>query len=230
MVPRRARTPDLPEDRTAAAVRRHYGLRLTSLAFLPQGLDVLARAYRAASADGALCFLKLRRGVVNQAALSIPRYLADHGVPHVVAPIPTRAGQLWGEVEGFTLTLYPFITGNTGMAQGLQEYHWVTYGAALRALHDTPLAEDLARDLPREFFTSRLTAVAQAPEAHIAGRAFTDPGERDLAAIWQVKRAEITALVARFERLGRLLRARRPPLVLCHADVHPNNVLIDARG
>src|SRR5262249_35255561 len=60
-----------------------------------------------------------------------------------------------------------------------------------------------------------------------AGRTFTDPIERELAAFWQSKRAEIEALVERFETLGQRLRASRLPLVLCHADVHHNNVLID---
>ncbi len=144
---------NLPDDRIVASVRQHYGLRLTTLAFLPLGQDALAWAYRAATADAAAYFLKLRQGVTNEAGLRVPRYLADHGVTHVVAPIPARARRLWGDVDGFTLTLYPFIDGITGAEHGLHERHWVRYGAALREIHDTPLAPELARDLPREAFT-----------------------------------------------------------------------------
>ena len=67
--------PDLPDDRIVASVRRHYGLHLTTLAFLPLGQDVLAWAYRAATADAATYFLKLRQGAANQAGLRVPRYL-----------------------------------------------------------------------------------------------------------------------------------------------------------
>jgi len=227
--------PDLSDDRIVAAIRQHFGLQ-TTLTFLPLGLDVLAWRYRAATADAAY-FLKLRRGVVNEAALRVPRYLADGGVTHVVAPLATRAGRLWGDVDGFTLTLYPFITGATGMAHGLEERHWVAYGAALREIHDTPLTPDLARTVTREAFTiaqlfrrlrqAQWADVVAALEAHVASQTSPDDGDRELAAFWREKRGQIEGLVDRFEALGRQLRAARPSLVLCHSDVHPNNVVID---
>lgn len=219
--------PDLPPDHIVATVRQHYGLHLTAVDFLPLGLDVRSWAFRAATAD-ATHFLKLRQGVVREATLRVPRSLVDQGVSHIVAPLPTRAQRLWVEVDGFTLALYPFIDGTTGMAHGLQEQHWVTYGAALRAMHDTTLASHLAPVVPRESYSSALGEVVRALNAHIESRTFADPIERDLAAFWQRQRAEIQALVERFEALGHQLRAARPPLVLCHADVHPNNVLIDS--
>jgi len=219
--------PDLPDDRIVAAVQQHYGLHLTTLTFLPLGQDVRAWAFRAATTDGAIYFLKLRQRAVRPASLRVPRYLADQGVPHVVAPLPTRAQRLWTDVEGFTLALYPFISGTTGGAHGLQEHHWVTYGAALRAMHNTPLVPDLAQDVPHESFTSPCTAVVKALEAHIPTQGDTDPIARDLAALWQLKRAELQTLVTRLETLGQRLRVQRPALVLCHADVHHNNILID---
>jgi spectinomycin phosphotransferase len=218
--------PDLPNDRIVAAGRRHYGLHLTAVDFLPLGQDVRSWAFRAATVD-ATYFLKLRQGGVNEASLRVPRYLADHGVPAIIASLPTRAQRLWVEVDGFTLALYPFIDGTTGMAHGLQAHHWRTFGAALRAMHDTSLVPDLAPVVPRESFTSGLSDVVRALETHVASSTFSDPIQRDLAALWQRKRADIQALVERFETLGRQLRATSPPLVLCHADVHPNNVLID---
>ncbi|MBI2761037.1 MAG: phosphotransferase [Chloroflexi bacterium] len=258
--------PDLPPDHIVATVRQHYGLHLTGVHFLPLGHDVWSWAFRAMTAD-APYFLKLRQGVVREATLRVPRYLVDQGVSHIVAPLPTRDQRLWVAVDGFTLALYPFIDGATAMAHGLQERHWATYGAALRAMHDTPLAPDLAPVVPRESFISAVgdaavpktwvwraglpaqwpcAASGDAPasrppatfwanpgdavralDAHIDAQTFTDPIARHLAAWWQRRRAEIQALVERFEALGQQLRAARPPLVLCHADVHPNNVLID---
>lgn len=218
--------PDLPDDRIVASVRRHYGFGLTALAFLPLGLDLRSWAFRAATAD-ATYFLKLRQGVVREATLRVPRYLVEQGVSHVVAPLPTRAQRLWVELDGFTLALYPFIDGTTGMAHGLEEHHWRTFGAALRAMHDTPLSPDLAPIVPCDAFTTGLSDAVRALDAHIAAQTFTGAIERDLAAFWRRGRAEIRALVERFEALGHQLRAARPPLVLCHADVHPNNVLID---
>src|SRR5438046_7402099 len=105
--------PDLPPDHLVATVRRHYGLHPTTLDFLPLGRDVRSWAFRVTTAD-ATYFLKLRQGVVREATLRVPRSLVDQGVSHIVAPLPTRAQQLWVEVDGFTLALYPFIDGTTG--------------------------------------------------------------------------------------------------------------------
>lgn len=219
--------PDLADHRLVAAVRRHYGLTVTTLTFLPLGQDVRAWAYRVCDADETTYFLKLRLGPVNRAAHRVPRYLADRGVPHIVAPLPTRARRPWATIEGFTVALYPFIEGSPGGAHELEERHWVTYGAALRAIHDTPLTPRVARVAPRESFTSPWPDLVKEIDARIEDGAVTRPIEREYAAFWHTRRAEIQELVERLETLGRRLRAARPPLVLCHADIHHNNVLID---
>jgi spectinomycin phosphotransferase len=219
--------PDLPPEQISAAARRHYGLALTKLTFLPLGQDVRAWAFRAATAE-ATYFLKLRLGTVNEAALRVPRFLADAGARHIVAPLPSVDRRLWVELAGFTLALYPFIDGSTGMARGLEERHWVAYGSALRAMHDTAPASHLAAVVRRETFGNGLSEAVRALGAQIETRTWTDPVERDLAAFWGRQRGEVEGLLERFERLGQRLRAEPPPLVLCHADVHPNNVLIDS--
>src|SRR3712207_7537781 len=46
-------------------------------------------------------------------SLLVPRYLHDHGVAQVVAPLPTRTHALAVPVGEFTLTLYPFVDGRS---------------------------------------------------------------------------------------------------------------------
>jgi spectinomycin phosphotransferase len=46
----------------------------------------------------------------------------------------------------------------------------------------------------------------------------------------QAKRAEIIDLVERAERLAGVLQARSPEFVLCHADLHAGNFLLDGNG
>jgi spectinomycin phosphotransferase len=57
-----------------------------------------------------------------------------------------------------------------------------------------------------------------------------DPAAQDLAPLWHERRDVIHTLVARAEELGRQLAQRAPPCVLCHADIHTNNVLLDVGG
>ncbi len=210
-----------------AAVRASYGIPVAALAFLPIGKDSSAWAYRAQTADGAAYFLKVRKGIGNQASLIVPRYLHDHGVTNVVAPIPTSTQTLWVDVDEFALILYPFVDGTTGRDRGMTEHHWVTFGAVLRQIHATALAPDLVRRMKRETFAPAWSGVVKRLEAHITTRTFADPIEREPAAFWHARRVEIRTLVDRAETLGRRLRATTPPVVLCHADIHTWNIMID---
>jgi hypothetical protein len=53
-----------------------------------------------------------------------------------------------------------------------------------------------------------------------------DPLRRQLAGLWRAHRNQITVAVDRAERLGRVVAASRPRLVLCHADLHTANLLV----
>ena len=219
--------PDLSTDAIVAAVRSRDGIPAAGLAFLPIGHDSSAWVYRVHADDGGDYFLKVRSGPVNEAGLRVSRYVQDRGVTQVVAPIPTVGGELWAGVDGFTLTLYPFIDGRTGMDGGMAERHWTTFGAVLARVHAMRLAPELAGRMRRESYTPAWSDVVWRVDAHIAGRTFEDPAERELAELWSARRTEIQGLVERAEALGERLRAAALPLVLCHADAHTANVLID---
>lgn len=221
---------DLPEDTLAAGLRTHYGLAVTAVTFLPLGQDTFAWVYRVRTADDAAYFLKVRTRVTNVPSLLVPRYLHEHGVAQVVAPLPTTTGALWAAVEGYALILYPFIAGTTGMAHGMAPPQWVAYGAILRQIHTTPITAELAHRMRRETFVPEGAATVRAVDAHVDGRTVADPVAQDFAPLWQERRDTVHTLVARAEELGRRLAQRAAPCVLCHADVHTNNVLLDAGG
>src|SRR5919199_6134931 len=143
---------DLPDDTLDSGLRTHYGLAVTAVSFLPLGQDASAWVYRVRTADDASYFLKVRTSVTNVSSLLVPRYLHDHGVAQVVAPLRTTTGALWAEVAGYALILYPFIAGTTGMAHGMSEQQWIAYGAMLRQIHTTPITAELAHCMRRETF------------------------------------------------------------------------------
>src|SRR5258708_7564913 len=111
--------PDLSGAAILSAVRISYDLPVTDLVFLPIGNDASAWAYRLQGAEGTRYFLKVRRGINKAASLAIPRYLHDHGMPHIVAPMLTQSQKLWTGLADYTLVLYAFIDGHTGMEFGL---------------------------------------------------------------------------------------------------------------
>jgi spectinomycin phosphotransferase len=221
---------DLSAEAIGAALRAAYGLTVARLTFLPLGHDALAWVYRVQTPDGSSFFLKARRGVINEPGLLVPRYLHDRGVSQVVAPLLTTRQTLWTEAAGYALILYPFVTGATGMEQHMTPAQWIAYGDMLRQIHTTTLSPDLAQCLQRETFVPLGAGQVRAVEAHLARGAVGGVAEQTMAGFWQEQRETINTLVAHAETLGRHLASRDPALVLCHADIHTNNVLVDTAG
>ena len=221
----------LADETIIAALHAHYAMSITSLTFLPLGADSGSAAYRVRTAEGATYFLKVRTGAgFSLPSLVAPRYFHDRGVPHIVAPLPTSAGALWVGAADFALSLYPFINGRMGADGGLSEQHWRALGATLKQIHADPLTPELRQIVPREAFIPSRRSVMADLEAAIAGQVFASPEERELAAFWHARRDEIYRLVERADALGDHLRQVSAPAVLCHADLHTWNVLLDTAG
>jgi spectinomycin phosphotransferase len=219
---------NLPDDLIIASVREGYGIVVSSLTFLPIGNDSLTWVYRAETAEGATYLVKLRGGVAYEASVLVPRYLHDQGVTRVAAPLPALSGASWVNAGAYAVLLYPFIDGTTGTDHGMEERHWGSFGATVRQIHATALTADLTGRMRRDSFAPAWGGTVKRLDEIIASGDFTDPSERELASFWRTRREEIRAILERAERLGEWLRAAEPPMVLCHADMHTWNVMIDA--
>ena len=222
---------DLPDATLRAWVRTRYALDGVELTFLPLGHDALVWVYRVRTSADERYFLKVRRGTPDEASLRIARALHDGGVAGVVAPLPTAQGALWAATAGeYTLALYPFVAGATGRERGLSARQWRDYGALLRQVHDAPITPALAGIMRRETFSPAGSAPIRRLDAHLAGQTFAEPVARDFAAFWAAQRETIGTLLARAEASGQRLARAAPPLILCHADIHTGNVLLDDDG
>ena len=110
------------------SLHARYGLPVAELSFLPLGHDSSAWVYRVRTADGIPYFLKVRRRVIDEPSLLVPRLLLDQGVAQAIAPLPTTTQTLWTEVDGCALILYPFVAGTSGMDHGMAPSQWIEYG------------------------------------------------------------------------------------------------------
>jgi spectinomycin phosphotransferase len=217
----------LPDETLLERLRGHYGLMVTELTFLPLGHDAAAWMYRVRTGGGRMYFLKVRLGVTNEAGLLVPRYLKQRGVARVVAPLPTVSGAPWTSAADYALILYPFVPGRTGMQQGMSERQWVDYGVLLRQIHETHVTSDLARILKRDCFKPDGADTLRRLDAHVATRTFDDPAADTLATFWGARVEQIRMLLDGAEDLGVRLAGTAPAFVLCHADIHTNNLLLD---
>ncbi|MDX1934542.1 MAG: phosphotransferase [Capsulimonadales bacterium] len=219
--------PDLSDDRLIETLRITYGLSIAALHFLPIGYDPKAFVFRATATGGVDWFVKVRIGAFSEAGLRVPALLAESGVPHLLPPRPALSGALFGTVDDLSVAVYPYIHGENAMKRGLSEEQWRTFGRTLRAIHDGGFADRLRGQLPEETFSlPNAPSVRHLSEKGRTAMA-TGPAATAFARFWDDHAARIDELRTRAEALGRILRSRRWELVLCHADIHAANLLID---
>jgi spectinomycin phosphotransferase len=213
---------DLSEHDLARALRAQFGIEATSVIATESGQDAEAQRYRI----GSSYFVKVRPATdARDGAASLARHLYDQGVPHVVAPLRSKTGTLTVQDGGHSLTVYPLIDGSTGMEVRLNERQWRALGSFLKELHTTVLPAELDERVGSETYRpTELDLLPRIDEA-VSSRAMDE-----MVAFWNAQRDEIFALAARTEQLGSALEELALPFVLCHADLHTNNVIVDRDG
>ena len=100
----------------------------------------------------------------------------------------------------------------------------------MRAIHDTKITPELAHALPAETYDAKWLTWLEAVESALARGGFPDPVARRMDAEWRERSAQIDLVKRRYAELTRSFAARSAPAVLCHADIHAANILLDGQG
>lgn len=203
-------------------------MNVVQVAFLPLGADLNTAVYRVAVEDETPYFVKLRRGVFDETAVALPKFLSDQGIKQIIAPLATKTGQLRASLDAFKLILYPFIEGRDGYEVDLSDRHWGEFGTALKRIHTAVVPPALISRIQQETYSPQWREIVKTFLARVEDDTFDDPVAIKLAVFLKAKRDETLDLVGRAERLAQALQARSPEFVLCHSDIHAGNILIDA--
>ncbi len=214
----------------ATCLSSAYGLHARQIEFLPLGADENTAVYRVETQDGQAYFLKLRRGQVFEPAILVPNYLHTLGVEHLIAALVTRTGSFFARLGEFTLILYPYVRGRNGYEQPLSPQQWVELGAVVRQIHGVSLPGVLRRAVPNVSFSARWRSALRNYLEEIAEKTYADPTAAELADFLRQKRAETLELIARSEQLAGMVEQQSSGWVLCHADLHVWNLLLDEQG
>lgn len=223
--------PHIAEEQLRACLQDRYGLIPVMLDFLPVGLDYNAGVYRVVSEQGTAYLLKVTSRPLYEPRCLVPRYLNEQGIRSVVAPIPTRDSALWTRVEEWTLTIYPFIDGDTSWT-GMTNEQWKETGTIFRQIHQVTLPPEGFTSLHRETFdpTGYTHWVRAFEVQHLHSQRAGSEASQALRADWQMHQTTIHTVVTSLEKLAEILQLRTLPYVISHADLHPANLLRDRHG
>lgn len=222
--------PDLPDEVIRTCLQTAYGLSVTDIVFLPLGADLKTAVYRAIASDQRPYFVKLRRGAFNETAVTYPQFLHQQGVSQIIPAISTQTGQLWANLEGFTLILYPFVQGKHGYEQDLSDQQWRDLGTALKRVHTIPRPVSFKAHFPQETYTAYWRERVKMFVEHQAEFILAEPVSTELGLFLKAKEDEILHLVQHTEQLAQRLVRQAPEFVVCHADIHAGNVLLDSHN
>ena len=221
--------PDISPAKIAACLQAAYGVTAVQIIFLPLGADQNTAVYRIETNVETAYFLKLRSGVFDETAVTLPQFLHDQGIRQIITPLTTKTGQLWTTLDAFTAILYPFVDGCNGRERKLSAAQWAEFGAALKKLHMLAVPPAIRANLRQERYSPRWREMVKMFLGRVESDVYDDPVALDLAAFLQSRRAEILDLVQRAEQLADSLSGGLLEFVLCHADIHASNVLVDGR-
>lgn len=202
---------------------KSYGIEIEILEFLPLGADRNASVYKARAKDGRDYFVKLKREYDRKIGIAITKLLFEAGVREMILPIPTLQGEQTEHIGDSTLIVYPFVVGQDGFSRDLSHDQWTALGIALRKIHGIKLPTALQEQIRKETYSdiwrntvrSLLTDVDAAKE------------EINFFQFLKSKEETIRKLIEGAERLSQKIRNLPAEVVLCHADIHGGNVLID---
>jgi spectinomycin phosphotransferase len=222
--------PDLKEENLINCLRDEYGLSIKRVSFLPLGADQNTAVYRATTNEETDYFVKLRRGGFNESTVAVPKYLSDMGIKQIIPILKNQKGRLWTNLEPFKLLLYPYVEGKNGFERKLSPQQWAEFGAALKRFHTIQIPMKITNGIQRETFSDRWNKSVKMFLVRIEKEVFTEPVARELAAFLKNQSHKTLELVKRAKRITEILQEQHLEYILCHADIHGWNLLIDDTG
>ncbi|MFC4807688.1 phosphotransferase enzyme family protein [Paenibacillus sp. GCM10023250] len=221
---------EITEERLRTCLMEHYDVTAATIVFLPLGLDYSSAVYHVVSPQGAAYLLKLTSKPVYEPQYRIPRFLHDQGIAEVVAPLSTKRGSLWTRLADWTVAVYPYIDGDSSF-DGMSAGQWKQVGTIFARIHRIGLPPQGLGPIRRESFDSAVYVWwIRTLEDQLARWEGGSEPERALHASWVEHRLAIHAKLDGLIELAASLRERAIPLVICHADLHPANVIRDQAG
>ncbi len=222
--------PALKDEEIVRCIKNAYGLTLEKISFLPLGADFNTAVYRVTTSSKVDYFLKLRRREFFDAAVSVPKYLADIGLKSVIPPLATRIEQFWTSLASFKAILYPYVEGRNCIEAKLSDQQWIEFGTSLKKFHSTDIPSAITKDVSQETFSPKWREMVKTFLNCIENKVFEEPVAAKMALFLQSKSSEILKLIRRTENLAYLLKKQPIEFILCHADIHGWNLLIDQEG
>lgn len=220
----------LSDQRIIECLNIYYSIEVTALTPLRLGADMNASVYKAQAHDQRSYFVKLKHSHQPDIGVAILDFLHDEGIQQIIPPLKTSQGQLSQQIDASTLIVYPFIEHQNGFSQILTDDQWLTLGKVMRKIHACQVPQTIQNRIKRETYSPQWRDIVRSFYAHMEAKPTGDEWAVKLLTFMKDHKEEIHHLVDRAEFLSQKMPQNSAEFVLCHADIHGGNVLIDPNG
>lgn len=217
--------PEISLESLRFSIQAEYNLSLISVEFLPLGLDFRSGVFRAVSEQESVYLIKVTTRPLYEPGLQVPRHLYEQGIQGIAAPLPAKNGASWVQVEGWIVIVYPFIDGESRFT-GMTDEQWEKAGAIFNRIHQVQLPPKVVESIRKETFNpAEYGQWVHAFESQHTNSMVGSALERRLRATWMAHQSTIHTVVTSLEKLATALQPQLSTYVICHADLHPANLL-----
>lgn len=236
----RTRPHDLGDGAVVAALRGGWGIRSADVAYAPVGFG--SHHWTVAADDGrwfaTVDDLEARRRHAAEtrgeasgrlrAALGTALALRRAGLDFVVAPQPTKAGELlWSIDDRYVLALYSWVEGEPheyGPYPSTEERNAVV--ELLVEVHGCDTSVPALVDDMQIPSRSKLEASLGSPSASWGPGPYADPAKR----LVDEHAGVLAVLLVRYDELAAEVAASGRPLVVTHGEPHRGNTITTSSG
>jgi spectinomycin phosphotransferase len=226
-------------DKTALleTIHREYGLSVERLRFLPTGWT--AYCYTADCTDGGRYFLKLTSdsGLVPYAASDRDFYLpltyqlcTKRILPHIACPIRAQDGRFSIDWENHVLILFHFIEGDV---VGFDRVSGDVLRELVRlvgVLHRSTPHIEVEKPFVERFDIAFEGDLMDGLETLATITLSNRQGRWELRELLLPLKDELLSRLDRLRELQTLAKASDREMVVCHTDLHGENLMMDGRG
>eukprot|EP01037_Dinobryon_pediforme_P013511 gene13511-13630_t len=133
----------------------NYGIEVATLTFLPLDADIHASVYKAQTHNKSSYFVKLKHGHHDDISAIIIELLRNAGIEQIIPIVKTIRGQTAQWIDGFILTVYPFIDGHDGFSRDLTNDQWYTLGKAMCQIHGINVPAKVQAKIRQESYSPK---------------------------------------------------------------------------
>ncbi len=229
--------PTVDERFIRNAVHHEYGLELKHLVFFPSGS--LAYCYRAEGISGGKYLLKLYDESLPSSFLATSRdfylpltyQLYTKGLlQQIPCPVRTKDGNFYVRVGLHLLVLLGFIEGAIVGVGDMPDSILMKLAGLVGRLHRSTNALDLVNPMVEGFTIAFEKAFPEEMKAFLDLRWSGRESREALQMLLFHRRQEILSHLERLKELRRIVISSHRNMVICHADLHGNNLLQDENG